>query len=187
MQNAIILDRLAVLVRHWFEIDPDVTEHGARVELRVLERHPHQGSESASQVLTLGRPILRADLFDLIGPPPGNMARAHYHVVFDGYEPVTRQWDDALGENPLGWLRTQLRDMSPTLTQAGLSPDDSAAAAASLAASAAEIVRLAALNVGAECRSAQQCLDLTSDTTDAIGIMLSRFRPGTSDPRLAHV
>ena len=64
MQHILTLSGVAVAVRHWFEIDlGDASmEHGARIELRELVGHPRRGSESAAQLITLDRPLWRADL-----------------------------------------------------------------------------------------------------------------------------
>ena len=64
MQHIVTLSGIAVIVRHWFEIDLDDSsmEHGARVELRELTAQPHRGSESAAQLITLDRPLWRASV-----------------------------------------------------------------------------------------------------------------------------
>jgi hypothetical protein len=66
VQHILALSHSAVTIRHWFEINLDDAsmEHGARIEIRGLARHPHRGSESASQLTTVDRPLWRADLFD---------------------------------------------------------------------------------------------------------------------------
>jgi len=79
LQFCFLLDNVAILVRHWYEIGPDDEEHGTRIELRSIARPAHIGSESAAQPVTLDMPLWRADIFDLIGEPPGNLSRAHYH------------------------------------------------------------------------------------------------------------
>ena len=81
---------LAVIVRHWFEIDLDDSsmEHGVRVELRELADHSHRGSESAAQLVTLDRPLWRADLFDRHTDVPGSFGVAHYHAKFLATSPV---------------------------------------------------------------------------------------------------
>ena len=84
-------------------------EHGTRVELRTIGRPAHIGTESAAQPVTLDRPLWRADIFDLIGEPKGNLARAHFHPRFDGREPSDRRWDPLLREDWAGWLTGQIR------------------------------------------------------------------------------
>ena len=102
VQHILALSRSAVTIRHWFEIDLDdsSTEHGARIEIRELAGHPHRGSESASQLTTVDRPLWRADLFDRLADPPGSFSVAHYHPRVDGNEPCERHWDAALTADP---------------------------------------------------------------------------------------
>jgi len=73
VQHIMALSRSAVTIRHWFEINLDDAsmEHGARIEIRELPPQPHRGSESASQLTTVDRPLWRADLFDRLAPGPG--------------------------------------------------------------------------------------------------------------------
>src|SRR4029077_13254783 len=73
VQHILALSRSAVTIRHWFEINLDDAsmEHGARIEIRELSRHPHRGSESASQLTTVDRPLWRGALFHRApGPAP---------------------------------------------------------------------------------------------------------------------
>jgi hypothetical protein len=53
VQHILALSRSAVIIRHWFEINLDDAsmEHGARIEIRELARHPYRGSESASHMI----------------------------------------------------------------------------------------------------------------------------------------
>jgi hypothetical protein len=66
MRYVLALSHSAFVIRHWFEINLDDAsmEHGARIELRELPVQPHRGTESAAQLVTLDRPLWRADLFD---------------------------------------------------------------------------------------------------------------------------
>ena len=76
MQQILALNRSAVTIRHWFEINLDDAsmEHGARIEIREMPDQPHRGSESASQLTSVDRPLWRADLFDRLTDPPGSFA-----------------------------------------------------------------------------------------------------------------
>ena len=109
VQHILTLSGVAVVVRHWFEIDLEDAsmEHGARIELRELAAHPRRGSESAAQVITLDRPLWRADLFDRLADEPGTFGVAHYHPEFSGHEPCPRVWDPELTARPWRWLRDQ--------------------------------------------------------------------------------
>ena len=102
MQQILALSRCAVIARHWFEIDLDDSsmEHGARIELRELVPQQHRGSESAAQLVTAGRPLWRADLFDRLSDRPGSYGVAHFHPEFSGSEPCPRAWDAALSASP---------------------------------------------------------------------------------------
>src|SRR4029453_10238353 len=53
-----VYSRVAVLVRHWFEIglSDGVLEHGARLELRLLDPQPHRGTEAAAARVGSARP-----------------------------------------------------------------------------------------------------------------------------------
>ena len=109
MQHILTLTGVAVVVRHWFEIDLEDAsmEHGARIELRELAARQHRGSESAAQPITLDRPLWRADLFDRLADEPGTFGVAHYHPEFSGHEPCPRAWDPELTARPWRWLRDQ--------------------------------------------------------------------------------
>jgi hypothetical protein len=74
---------VAVLVRHWFEIDlaDSHLEHGARVELRLLVEQPHRGTESASQQYVIDQRAWRADLFDRLDATAGGFDAAHPQIV----------------------------------------------------------------------------------------------------------
>jgi hypothetical protein len=110
------------VVGPWWE-PGDPPERGARVELRLLSEEPHRGSESAAQRVVIDEPLFRADLFDQLDGPAGNLRAAHFHAGFDGVEPRDRQWPDRIREDPTGWLTDQLGDLRALLRQAG-SPDE---------------------------------------------------------------
>ncbi|MDR2988022.1 MAG: hypothetical protein LBV34_24610, partial [Nocardiopsaceae bacterium] len=120
----------------------------------------------------------------LIGEPPGNLSRAHYHPTFDGLEPSSRHWDARLREDWAGWLRAQLGDLPAMLAVAGA--QDHAADGHELTASQLDQVIAAADSLlGANCDAGQQCLAATRDTGTAVTMMLQMFRPpGAGDPRL---
>ena len=176
MQHILALSRSAVTIRHWFEIDLDdaSTEHGARIEIRELPRQPHRGTESASQLTTVDRPLWRADLFDRLADPPGSFAVAHYHPRFAGNEPSERCWDAALTADPWTWLGNQVTSLG---TAAGgeawpLDPED----AAELPGLAGPVVATARQFGPDQCRSAAQCFGLTRDVQDAVRLMIATLR-----------
>ena len=176
MQHILALSRSAVVIRHWFEIDLDDSsmEHGARIEIRELVRHPHRGTESASQLTTVDRPLWRADLFDRLADPPGSFSVAHYHPRFTGNEPSARHWDAALSADPWTWLGDQITCLGTAAGGTGwpLHPAD----AAELPGLAGVVVATAQQFSPQRCRSAEQCFGLTRDVAEAVQIMIATLR-----------
>ena len=176
MQHILALSRSAVIIRHWFEINLDDAsmEHGARIEIRELTPHPHRGSESASQLTTVDRPLWRADLFDRLADAPGSFSAAHYHPRFTGNEPSDRCWDAALTADPWTWLGDQITSLGAAAGGAGwpIDPGD----AAELPGLASAVVATARPLGPAECRSAAECFHLTRDVQDAVQLMVATLR-----------
>jgi len=185
VQHILALSRSAVTIRHWFEINLDDAsmEHGARIEIRELSPHPHRGSESASQLTTVDRPLWRADLFDRLADPPGSFSAAHYHPHFTDNEPSPRFWDTALSADPWAWLGDQITSLGTAARGAGgsgwpLDPGD----AAELPGLAGTVVATARQFGPAGCRSAAECFQLTRDVQDAVQLMIATLRaPGRLD------
>jgi hypothetical protein len=181
VQTVILLDHIGVVVRHWYEIGPRDEEHGCRVEIRMLRRPEHTGTESAAQPVTLDLPLWRADIFDLVGSPPGNLERAHYHPTFDGREPVARHWDAQLKNDWRGWLAQRLSDLPETLRSNG---DVDVSGADRLVSELPRLLDQAEGMLGLHCVDPGQCLAMTTDTRVATTLMLQQFRqPGAVDPR----
>jgi len=176
VQHILALTRSAVVIRHWFEIDLDDAsmEHGSRIEIRELVPHPHRGSESASQLTTVDRPLWRADLFDRLTDPPGSFGVAHYHPYFTGNEPSGRHWDAALTADPWSWLGEQITSLGAAAGGSGWPLE--AADAADLPALAETVVATAQGFAPQRCQSAQQCFALTSDVADAVRLMVATLR-----------
>jgi hypothetical protein len=176
VQHILALSRSAVVIRHWFEIDLDNAsmEHGSRIEIRELVSHPHRGSESASQLTTVDRPLWRADLFDRLADPPGSFAVAHYHPRFTGNEPSERNWDPALTAHPWDWLGGQIASLGAAAGGTGwpLEPAD----AADLRGLAGVVVATARQFGPDRCRSTRQCFQLTRDVRDAVRLMIATLR-----------
>lgn len=176
VQHILALSRSAVTIRHWFEIDLDdaSTEHGARVEIRELPHQPHRGSESASQLTIVDRPLWRADLFDRLADPPGSFSAAHYHPHFTGNEPSARFWDAALTADPWTWLGEQITSLGTAAGGAAwpLDPED----AAELPGLASAVVATAQQFGPARCRSAAECFQLTRDVQDSVQLMIATLR-----------
>jgi hypothetical protein len=119
MQQAFVFEKVAVLVSPWHEpMEPP--ERGARVEVRLLADEPRRGSPAAAQRLVIDQPVFRADLFDQVDGPPGNLRSAHFHPRFEGVEPCDRHWRDEIRADPTGWLATQLGDLRRLLEESGV-------------------------------------------------------------------
>jgi hypothetical protein len=121
--HAFVFEKVAVLVFPWREpMDPP--ERGARVEVRLLADEPRRGSRFAAQRIVIDQPVFRADLFDQVDHPPGNLRSAHFHPTFDGVEPCDRQWPEAIKRDATGWLAAELGDLPRLLERAGVDTDD---------------------------------------------------------------
>jgi hypothetical protein len=176
VQHVITLNRTALVIRHWFEIDLEDAsmEHGARVELRELAEVPHRGSESASQMITADRPLWRADLFDRLSEEPGSFGAAHFHPAFEGNEPCDRVWAQDLTADPWAWLHTQVTTAGAAATGKPWPVD--AADAAELATMADTVVGLAQGLAAIRCTSAEQCYALTRDARPSVQLMMEYLR-----------
>lgn len=119
MQQAFVFEKVAVLVGPWREpMEPP--ERGARVEVRLLADEPRRGSWAAAQRVVIDQPVFRADLFDQVDGPPGNLRSAHFHPHFEGVEPCERHWRDEIRADPTGWLEAQLGDLRRLLEESGV-------------------------------------------------------------------
>lgn len=182
MQHIFALSRTAVIVRHWFEIDlhDSSMEHGVRIELRELAEQARHGSESAAQLITLDRPLWRADLFDRHTDPPGSFGVAHFHPEFAGSEPCPRVWDPRLNADPYRWLGDQFSRLGEGH---GREPWPVDASDAADLRQLSDVVVSAAQQFGPDrCTSAKQCYELTRDVRDAVQLMLTELqRPDLLD------
>ena len=182
MQHIVALSRVAVIIRHWFEIDltDSSLEHGVRIELRELPRQPRRGSESAAQLICADRPLWRADLFDRVTDVPGTFAVAHFHPQFDGNEPSPRVFDQLLSREPWRWLGEQFGHLGAGSGPSAWPVDP--ADGDELSARADQLVALARELGPATCTSAAQCHELTRDAADAVQVMLGELtRPDLLD------
>ena len=130
MLYSFVHTRVAVLVRHWFEIGltDGVLEHGARLELRLLEPQAHRGTESAAQRFVIdragvaGRPVRPAG-------PPGRVVlrRALPPPVRRRRAVSDRVFREEITTDPWAWAVAQLSDLDAVADAAGLPPDAVAA------------------------------------------------------------
>jgi len=128
MLHAFVFETVAVLVGPWEE-PAEPPEQGTRVEVRLTALEPHRGSLSAAQRVVIDQPVFRADLFDRMDSPPGNLLSAHFHPTFDGVEPCDRVWRDEIKQDPTGWLADELGDLERLLQRAGAHVTDPASVA----------------------------------------------------------
>jgi len=177
MLHAFTFKRVAILVRHWFEVglDDGVMEHGARLELRLLQPSDHRGTESAAQRIVVDQPVWRADLFDRLDKPAGTFSAAHFHPVFDGVEPCDRSWSKELTIDPWSWLLEQLRGIDELCRASGVDPNDVREDVAAVRAHAPEIIAVAQTYAPDECTSVETCHAWTSDVADAVRLMVSNM------------
>jgi len=177
--------RVAVLVRHWFEIGltDGVLEHGARLELRLLEPQAHRGTESAAQRFVIDRPVWRADLFDRLDRPAGTFSAAHFHPRFDGDEPSDRVFKPEITADPWAWATAQLSDLDALAAAAGLPSGAFGDDARDVRDQAAAIVDTARALAPTACRSRDQCFRLTRDVAETVRIMVDNLAdPALLDP-----
>jgi hypothetical protein len=123
-------ERTCVVMSDLFFIDPEPTpgqegaERGVRLEVRLLEKQPLQGSIYSAQPIGVGRPVWRADLLEKADGPPAAFDRTHHHPVFRDWEPGHRQYDPAMTAAPVEWVGAQLRDLDGLLSRSGMAPDE---------------------------------------------------------------
>ena len=182
MLHTFVYSRVAVLVRHWFEVglDDGVLEHGARLELRRLEPQPHRGTESAAQRIVIDRPVWRADLFDRLDRPAGSFSAAHFHPRFDGDEPCDRVWRPEIKADPWAWATAALSDVAAVAAAGGVPPGEVDADADDIRDEASSIIDSARSLAPLECRSREQCHRWTRDVAGTVRIMVRNM----ADPAL---
>jgi hypothetical protein len=145
MLSSFSFDKIAVTVEDIYFLDPvqkpgnEGPERGVRVELRLLERFPHQGSVYAAQPFLMGTVIWRADLLESVAAGPGSADRMHYHPHMTDSEPGNRVFDTAIPADPIGWLTAQLSSLDDLLAGKVDAVEQFAADAAALRSEAPHI------------------------------------------------
>ena len=133
---------LGVVVSDLYFVDPDPAEgqegaeRGVRLELRLFDREPLQGSIYSATPIRVGRPLWRVDLLESVDSAPGSLDRAHHHPRFAGWEPGRRVFVEELSARPVEWLRARLADPAAVLAEAGEDPAAHAADVTALQAAA---------------------------------------------------
>jgi hypothetical protein len=123
MRQVFVFEKVAVIVGPWHE-PADPPERGARVEVRLLADEPTRGSQFAAERVVIDTPVFRADLFDQVDAPAGNLRSAHFHPHFDGIEPCDRYWEARIKSDPTGWLAGELGDLPRLLERGGVNGED---------------------------------------------------------------
>jgi hypothetical protein len=123
MRQVFVFEKVAVIVGPWHE-PADPPERGARLEVRLLADEPARGSQFAAERVVIDAPVFRADLFDQVDAPAGNLRSAHFHPHFDGIEPCDRHWEARIKSDPAGWLAEELGDLPRLLQRGGVRDED---------------------------------------------------------------
>jgi hypothetical protein len=124
MLYAFAFEHIGVVVGDLYFRDPNPgpgqegAERGVRLEVRVFDRPPLNGSIYSAQPITIERPIWRADLLESVAGPVGSFDRTHHHPAFRGWEPSRRHFVKELSADPLGWLGARLSDLPALLAEA---------------------------------------------------------------------
>jgi len=131
MLQAFVFERVGVVVGDLYFLDPEPLkgqegpEHGVRLELRVIDRGDLRGSIYSATPIEVGRPIWRVDLLESVDGPPGSYNRTHHHPAFSErtWDPRPRKFLRELSSDPLGWLGSELSDLSGILKRAEVDAD----------------------------------------------------------------
>jgi hypothetical protein len=144
-------DKVGVAVGDLYFVDPrpgpgqEGAERGVRLEVRLVASPPTEGSVYSARPILVERPIWRADLLESVAGGPGTWDRTHHHPKMRGWEPGTRQFDEAMSADPLRFVGEQLSDLKGLLDGAGFDPgeasDDDASELAAAVPQILETVR----------------------------------------------
>lgn len=121
---------ISVVVGDLYFVDPQPTpgqegaERGVRLEVRRLASRPIEGSIYSSRPIVVDQPIWRADLLESVAGGPGTWDRTHHHPKMRGWEPGSRQFDEAMSADPLRFVGDQLSDLRRLMDAAGVDPGD---------------------------------------------------------------
>ena len=130
MLYAFCFEHVGVVVGDLYFLDPNPgagqegAERGVRLEVRIFERPPVEGSVYAAQAIHVARPIWRADLLEQVDGPYGSFDRTHHHPQFRGWEPSRRKFEPEMSDNPVEYVGEMLAELDGLLAGAEMSPDD---------------------------------------------------------------
>jgi hypothetical protein len=123
-------ERIGLVIGDMYILDPNPlktykdSEHGVRLELRLLHRGEPRGSIYSSRPIEVGRPVWRVDLLESVDSEPGSFDRTHHHTIFDGWNPSPRVFVDELSAAPFDWLAEQLSDIRSFCERSSVSTTD---------------------------------------------------------------
>jgi hypothetical protein len=146
MLQLFAFDRVGIAIGDIYFVDPEPTpgqegaEHGVRLEVRLMEELPRDGSIYAARPILIGEPLWRCDLLESVEGTAGSFDRTHHHPEMTDWEPGDRTFERGLSGQPLGWLGDRLGGLRPTLEAAGLAPEVVESDEAQIRSSAPEIV-----------------------------------------------
>jgi hypothetical protein len=121
--------KVGVAVGDLYFVDPrpgpgqEGAERGVRLEVRLLELSPTDGTIYAARPILVGRPVWRADLLESVDGPPGSHDRTHHHPRMRGWEPGSRRFDPAMSDDPIAFVGERLADLDGLLRDADIGPD----------------------------------------------------------------
>lgn len=117
MNVAYLYHRLGIVIEDIYFVEPNPDpgeegpERGVRVEVRQIENHPLSGSRYSAYPIDIRTAIWRADLLGSVAAGPRARDRMHYHPLMADDEPGDRQYDPAIGADPLDWIATQIEQI----------------------------------------------------------------------------
>jgi hypothetical protein len=126
MMYVFVFGPVAVTSEHFETVEPDGShEYGTRIQLRrvrydIVDGVRHRAGRDGIYT-TIGAPIWRGDLFNAVGAPPDAHEHAHFHTSFTGMQPVEREFDQAVVEDPIAWAKAQLSNLARVLRAGGAS------------------------------------------------------------------
>jgi hypothetical protein len=124
MMYVFVFGPVAVTSEHFETVEPDGShEFGTRIQLRRVRYDIVDGARHAAgrdgMYTTIGPPIWRGDLFNVVGGAAGAHEHAHFHTSFTGMQPCEREFDQSVVDDPVAWARAQLGDLRSVLTVGG--------------------------------------------------------------------
>jgi hypothetical protein len=99
-------------------------EHGVRLEVRLLEKGPAEGSEYGSRRITADAPLWRADILETIAGPVGSHDRTHHHPEMHNWNGGYLIYEPLLKDDPVAFVAKALSDLDWLLADSDYGPED---------------------------------------------------------------